>query len=237
MAAIIFFFYFAFQSAFMTEHQQTLDTLKDIRSMMDRSSRFISLSGLSGVAAGTCALVGAWFAHGVIGNAKLDGSKFRDLYNSRTAGTDLSVEAYMGSKLFMIACITFTAALLFAFLFTWLRSRKTGVPLFGNVSRRLTFAVGIPLIAGAFYIVKLMQSGAYGLVAPGCLLFYGLGLVNASRYTLGEIKFLGYCQLALGLANLFFLGYGLYFWAFGFGILHIVYGIYMWNKYERVNPT
>ena len=218
----------------MTEHQQTLDTLKDIRSMMDRSSRFISLSGLSGVAAGTCALVGAWFAYGVIGGRQ-NGSKIRDMYN-RLPDRDLSLEAYMGNKLFMIACITFTAALLFAFLFTWLRSRKTGVPMFGNVSRRLTFAIGIPIIAGAFYVVKLMQSGAYGLVAPGCLLFYGLGLINASRYTLGEIKFLGYCQVILGLANLFLMGYGLYFWAFGFGILHIVYGIFMWNKYERTNP-
>jgi len=219
----------------MTEHQQTLDTLKDIRSIMDRSSRFISLSGLSGVAAGICALVGAWFAYGVIGNGRQNGVKVRDLYNNRFSGTDLSVEAYMGTKLFMIACITFTAALLFAFLFTWLRSRKTGVPMFGNVSRRLTFAIGIPIIAGAFYLVKLMESGAYGLVAPGCLLFYGLGLVNASRYTLDEIRFLGYCQIALGLTNLFLVGYGLYFWAFGFGILHIVYGIYMWNKYERIN--
>jgi hypothetical protein len=73
------------------------------------------------------------------------------------------------------------------------------------------------------------------LIAPGCLLFYGLGLVNASRYTLGEIKYLGYCQLLLGIINLFFMGYGLYFWAFGFGILHIAYGIFMWNKYEREN--
>lgn len=202
--------------------------------MMDRSSRFISLSGLSGVAAGTCALAGAWFANGYIQDARETGITVRDMYSRPVDVADFSVSGYMGGKLFILACVTFTAAFLFAFLFTWLRSRKTGVPLFGAVSRRLTTAVGIPLLAGAFYIVKLMEAGAFGLIAPGCLLFYGLGLVNASRYTLSEIKYLGYCQLVLGIANLFFPGQGLYFWAIGFGVLHIVYGIYMWNKYERV---
>ncbi len=203
--------------------------------MMDRSSRFISLSGLSGVAAGACALVGAWFANGVIVQGIEAGDRSRDLYPARPV-EGISLNDGLGGRLFLIACITFTAALVFAFLFTWLRSRKTGVPLFGNLSRRLTIAVAIPLIVGAFYVVKLMQYGAFGMIAPGCLLFYGLGLVNASRYTLGEIKYLGYCQLVLGITNLFYPGQGLYFWAIGFGILHIVYGIYMWFKYERTNP-
>jgi hypothetical protein len=218
----------------MNEHQQTLDTLKDIRSMMDRSSRFISLSGLSGVAAGTCALIGAWFANRVISTGIAEGSSLRKIYQPEP-GDGINLSDYMGGRLFFIACATFTAAFLLAFFFTWLRSRKTGVPLIGTVSRRLTFAVGIPLLAGAFYVTKLMQYGAFGMIAPGCLLFYGLGLVNASRYTLGEIKYLGYCQLALGITNLFFPGQGLYFWAMGFGVLHIVYGIYMWLKYERGN--
>ncbi len=237
MAAIAESIYFVFQSAFMTEHQQTLDTLKDIRTMMDRSSRFISLSGLSGVAAGCCALVGAWFARGVIDESGADGVKLRDLYKNGASIQDVSLAEYMGGRLFLIACVTFTAALLFAFIFTWLRSRKTGVPLFGSLSGRLTIAVLLPIAVGALYIVKLMQAGAFGMISPGCLLFYGLGLVNASRYTLPEIKYLGYCQLALGILNLLFMGYGLYFWAFGFGILHIAYGIFMWYKYERQNSN
>jgi uncharacterized membrane protein HdeD (DUF308 family) len=71
------------------------------------------------------------------------------------------------------------------------------------------------------------------LVAPGCLIFYGLGLINASKYTLDEIRYLGYLQIILGIINLWFVGYGLYFWAMGFGAMHILYGVYMWMKYER----
>ena len=70
-------------------------------------------------------------------------------------------------------------------------------------------------------------------VAPACLIFYGLALVNASKYTLTDIRYLGYCEIILGLVNVVFIGYGLYFWAAGFGLLHIVYGTAMWWKYER----
>jgi hypothetical protein len=220
----------------MNEQQQTLDTLKDIRSMMDRSSRFISLSGWSGVAAGCCALVGAWFAHGIIQQGAQDHSTLRKAYDSVPRGSSIEVPDYVGSsQLLVIALLTMAGAVLFAFLFTWLRSRKTGVHLWGATSRRLAWALGLPLAVGGMYMLKLMQAGAFGLIAPGCLLFYGLGLISAARYTLGEIRWLGYGQVFTGLANLLFTGYGLYFWAFGFGILHIVYGFIMWWHHER-NP-
>ena len=89
------------------------------------------------------------------------------------------------------------------------------------------------MIAGGFYLLREIQVGNYGLIAPGCLIFYGLALVNASKYTLGEVRFLGYAQIILGVINLWFIGYGLYFWAAGFGLMHIIYGMLMWYKYER----
>ena len=46
----------------LTKEEQ-LQNLAEIRSLMERSSRFISLSGLSGVGAGVCALVGSAAAH------------------------------------------------------------------------------------------------------------------------------------------------------------------------------
>ena len=89
------------------------------------------------------------------------------------------------------------------------------------------------MIVGGIFIYRMMDMGFYQLVAPACLLFYGLALVNASKYTLGEIRYLGYGQLLLGIWNLWSLGYGLYFWAAGFGVLHIIYGLLMWWKYEH----
>ena len=79
----------------------------------------------------------------------------------------------------------------------------------------------------------MLRYDDWAYVSSACLVFYGLALINASKYTLTDIRYLGYCEIVLGLTNMFFIGYGLYFWAMGFGVLHIFYGIIMWNKYER----
>ena len=232
MAVDKFYHYFEIQSTFfMPSAKQQLDALTDIKQMMERSSRFISLSGLSGIAAGICALIGAYFAYGIIGPNRIDDvAKTKDIYEPARPET---LVGFMGSALFMIAIITFVAAFVLAFTFTWLRSRKNNVPIWGVASRRLMWSVCVPMAAGGIYLLKLIEHGAYGLIAPGCLVFYGLALLNAGKYTLGEIKYLGYIQIALGLISCWFIGYGLYFWAAGFGFMHIIYGVVMWSKYER----
>ena len=214
-----------FKVLFMEEQQQPLEDLHHIKRMMERSSRFISLSGLSGIAAGICALTGAWFASQKI-NCWVKG----DCQLSRlitTAGKELI------NDLFWIATLTFTAAFISAFVFTYIRSKKNATPIWGTTTMRLFWNTLIPIVAGGIFLVRMMQMGEFQLVAPGCLIFYGLALVNASKYTLGEVRYLGYGQIVLGLFNLWWVGYGLQFWAMGFGVLHIVYGTMMWWKYER----
>jgi hypothetical protein len=223
----------------MTSKPQPIDTLRDIKQMMEQSSRFISLSGLSGVAAGCCALVGAWFAYRMMDADNyayaVDGTRYRtEQYSTaKNTGNTVTLPELISSPLFQIAAITFIAALIFAFLFTYLRSRKTSTPLWGHVSKRLMLNVSIPMIVGGIYLWKMIQQGAFGLIAPGCLIFYGLALVNASKYTLREVRYLGFCQVCLGIISLWFIGYGIFFWAIGFGVLHIIYGIVMWWKYEK----
>jgi len=214
-----------FKVLFMQEQKQPLEDLQHIKKMMERSSRFISLSGLSGIAAGICALAGAWFASQKI-NCWVKG----DCQLSRlitTAGDELI------NDLFWIATLTFTAAFISAFVFTYIRSKKNNTPIWGTTTMRLFWNTFIPIAVGGIFLIRMMQMGEYQLVAPGCLIFYGLALVNASKYTLGEVRYLGYGQIVLGLFNLWWVGYGLQFWAMGFGVLHIAYGIMMWWKYER----
>jgi hypothetical protein len=210
---------------FMNTPQQTLEDLQHIKKMMERSSRFISLSGLSGIAAGVCALVGAWFASQKI-NCWVKG----DCQLSRVI--DMGGRQLL-NELFWIATLTFVTAFSLAFLFTFLRSKKTGTALWGTTTLRLLWNTAVPLMASGIFLLRMLQLGQFDLVAPGCLIFYGLALINGSKYTLGEVKYLGYGMLLLGIINSWFVGYGLHFWAMGFGILHIVYGVVMWNKYER----
>lgn len=210
----------------MQEKYAGLETLKDIKQMMERSSRFISLSGLSGIGAGICALVGSWFAYKVIGgHGDPDIRGFN--YGSVT------IKEFMGYRLFTIALYTLVSAIVVAFFFTWLNSKKNNVPLWGAASRRLMINFCIPLFAGGVFLLRMIALGYFGMIAPGCLIFYGISLVNASKYTLGEVRYLGYGQLLLGLISCWFLGSGLLFWTLGFGVLHIIYGAVMWWKYEK----
>jgi hypothetical protein len=215
----------------MNSQNQPIEDLQHIKKMMERSSRFISLSGLSGISAGICALTGAWFAYSSL---YLYNQEHNILYTKEqgryTSGDSLTV---LTTDLLTIALLTFAGACITSFFFTWLRSKKNGTSLWGTTTLRLFWNTVIPLASGGLFLFRSMQLENYELIAAGCLIFYGLALVNASKYTLSEVRYLGYCQILLGIVNLWMPGYSLYFWAAGFGVLHIVYGLLMWFKYER----
>ena len=210
---------------FMSEDNQHLEALQDIRRIMERSSKFISLSGLSGIAAGVWALIGAYFAYDWIWE-----------YYVHYEQTGYTGQEFQSLKLnlFLLAVGVLGAALLSAFYFTWRRTAKHKRALWDHTSKMLTISIMIPLIAGGLFILAMLQHNDWKFIAPACLIFYGLGLVQASRHTVSDIRYLGISEIILGLINTQFIGYGLYFWAVGFGILHIIYGFAMWWKYERI---
>jgi hypothetical protein len=210
-----------------TPADQSLETLQDIRRMMERSSRFISLSGLSGVCAGICALIGAWLAHDRIAEYyRANGAVARFGYMHDAAGE-------LRAKLIELAAAVLVAALASSTLMTWRKARKSKLPVWDHTSRRLAINMLIPLAAGGFFVLGLLYRADWEYVAPSCLIFYGLALVNASKYTLTDIRYLGLLEIVLGCICMYYPHEGLYFWAAGFGVLHIVYGLIMWWKYER----
>jgi hypothetical protein len=213
-------------------HQQTTTTLqdvKDIRRLMERSSRFTSLSGLSFIAAGACALIGAYFAYQTITDYYNPGYGNRDTW----IYTDANFR-WLRRTLVLIAGSVFASAVLSAFFFTWRKSTSQKTSLFDPASRRVFWNMAIPLASGGLFVFGMLVYDEWRFVAPGCLLFYGLALVNAGKYTLADIRYLGFCEILLALINMYFIRYGFYFWVIGFGVLHIVYGIIMWWKYDRV---
>jgi hypothetical protein len=137
-------------------------------------------------------------------------------------------------NLIFLAGAVLAAALVSAFFFTWRRANQNKMPLWDHTSKMLAVSMMIPLIAGGLFILAMLRYDEWRFVGPASLIFYGLALVNAGKYTLNDIRYLGYSELILGLISTQFIGYGLYFWAIGFGILHIIYGFAMWWKYERV---
>jgi hypothetical protein len=225
--------YFVFQSAFMTSQtptEQSLETLQDIKRMMERSSRFISLSGLSGVSAGVCALIGAWIAYGWLGTAVFG---IRSAVAIRNDPFPAEARDVLEMKMIVLAIGVLVAALASSTFFTWRKARRSQLPIWDHASKRLAVNMAIPLAAGGFFVIGLLDHNGWQYVAPACLVFYGLALVNASKYTLTDIRYLGLLEIALGCINMYYPHLGLYFWAAGFGVLHVVYGLIMWWKYER----
>jgi hypothetical protein len=209
----------------MNERNQELETLQDIKRIMERSSRFISLSGLSGIAAGVFALGGAYLAYDWIFEYYVN-------YNGRGFFSVIEFNRLKISLVFL-AMVVLVLALGSSFYFTWRKAKQDNLPLWDHASRKLLINMVLPLVSGGLFILAMLQHNIWMFVAPACLVFYGIALVNGSKYTLSDVRYLGICQIILGLINTQFIGYGLYFWAFGFGVLHIVYGIMMWLKYEK----
>jgi hypothetical protein len=205
----------------MKSQEDYLSDIAHIKDMMNRSSRFISLSGMSGVSAGIFALIGAYFAHQTIYSRVVDlGYKQVILVYDRIV------------LLLIIAVSVLILSLVSGIFFTSRKAKKNGQKLWDVQTKRLLINLFIPLFVGGALSLTLLFKGYIGLVAPLTLIFYGLGLLNASHFTLSEIRSLGMAQIALGLISLHYIGYGLYFWAIGFGVLHVVYGIIMQIKYK-----
>lgn len=209
--------------------QQHIDTLQEIRSLMERSSRFISLSGLSGIFAGIWALAGAAAAYIYLDIMPFDRYKFYYTVIEQGRQWGISFEQFFA----LDALIVLLGALGSGVYFTTRRAKRRGQKIWDPVTRRLIVELAIPLFTGGVFCLILLYHGAVGFVAPAMLIFYGLALVNASKYTLPDVRLLGLSEIALGLIALFRIGNGLECWAAGFGLLHIIYGSMMYYKYER----
>jgi hypothetical protein len=219
------------------EETELQNELASIRSIMERSSKFISLSGLSGILAGVYALVGAGIAYKIISDVT---SKFDAVIgNLRLRDPDVSVgvvyggESVLVEKLFIIALIVLIASITTAIILSNRQAKKKAQPMWGAVSRQLMFHISVPLVTGGALIIILLLHSYYGIVSAVSLIFYGLALFSASNFTFGEVKYLGLCEVILGLIAACLPGYGLLFWALGFGVLHIIYGARIYFKYDR----
>lgn len=202
--------------------QKHQEDLAHIRSMMERSSRFISLSGLSGVFAGLSALIGGLYVYQLF---KVNGMDYFD-------GKPNYIPVKLISELFATGLIIMAFALIFGVAFTIRKSKKYNLPIWTSATKKMLFHLAVPLFAGGIFCLALIFHQNYGLVAPATLIFYGLAVINAEKYTFTDIKYLGFSELILGLIALFYIGYGLIFWIIGFGILHILYGLIMFKKYK-----
>ncbi|WP_296380951.1 hypothetical protein [Winogradskyella sp.] len=198
-------------------NEDYLKDISEIKNLMNKSSRFISLSGLSGVLAGIYALVGAALTYYLVieysdGTLILDGWVFNTVM----------------FILFMIAFLSAATGI----LLTTRKAKKNDEKIWDNSSRRLLLNFLIPLVVGGLYCIIILSQGKYGQTGGLMLIFYGLALISASKYSIGDIQYLGYIEIVLGLIATLYPGYGFWLWVIGFGVMHIIYGAWMHFKYD-----
>ena len=203
-----------------------LENLAAVRDIMERSSRFISLSGLSGIWAGITAIISSMIAYVYMNEQGLTHEQGKIFPQFIPDESNIRF-------LILLACATIVVALVGAVIFTSRSARRRGLPLWDKQAARLLFSLFVPLAAGGLFCLLLIRHGYIDVIAPATLVFYGLALLNASKFTVDEMKVLGILQTVLGLIAAWQIGYGLLFWSLGFGVLHIVYGTRMYFKYER----
>jgi MFS family permease len=195
-----------------------LKDISEIKHLMNKSSRFISLSGLSGILAGIYAIIGAAIAYWLVmsfshGTLLLDGKIYRLIL------LDLAIIAFL--------------SIITAVILTTRKAKKHGEKIWDGTSKRLVVNFLIPLVVGGLYILIILNQQKYGQTGALMLIFYGLALINASKYSIGDIRYLGFIQIILGLICALFPGYGFWLWVLGFGVMHIIYGTWMHFKYDN----
>jgi hypothetical protein len=204
----------------MNEKPDYARDITEIRSMMERSSKFLSLSGMAGIMSGVYALVGTYISYRVF-----------DFNPSEIAGNGPGSGSLF--KVLTLAVIVLVLALGTAIFLSWKNANKRGEKFWNATTRRVVSTMAVPLVAGGLLILVLISKGLIGLIAPFSLIFYGLSLFSVSKFTYQEVKFMGLIQIVLGLFSAYFTGYALICWALGFGLVHIIYGIYLHYKYEK----
>ncbi len=201
----------------MNKEQDHINNIAEIRSMMERSSKFLSLSGLAGVMAGIYALAGAYFAYSAFGFSP----------------DQIHYSVPELNSIILIAVSVLVLAIGTAVILSARNAKGKEEKAWNTTSRRLLVNVSVPLFTGGILILMLLSNGLTGLAAPFTLIFYGLTLYNAGSFTFNDVKSLGLIQIVLGLLGAYFIEYSLVCWALGFGVAHIVYGLYIHFRYER----
>ncbi len=205
--------------------KEHLQNLLEIKEMMSKSTRFISLSGISGILAGVYALVGAYFAYDILQVGAYEDYRHQVKY---ITANEIFALLLMVSLVALISIAT-------AIFLSYKKAKKNKEKLWNSTSKRLVINLIIPLLAGGLFLIISLLKNDLTEVSSLMLLFYGLSLVNASKYTIGHIKVLGYINIFLGLLCHYYTQHSFWFWVFGFGIMHIIYGSIMHFILDRKN--
>ena len=123
--------------------QDYLKDISEIKNLMNRSSRFISLSGLSGIFAGIYAIIGAAIAY---------------VYLFPAPGEFLTLHSWNFKLVLALLASVALLSIVTAYLLTTRKAKKNKESIWDATTRRLQINILIPLVTGGNYIIKNLNS-------------------------------------------------------------------------------
>lgn len=206
--------------------KESLNDIRDIRNLMQDSTRFLNLSGVSAILVGVYACIGAYMAYIILGSNSINHFSDAPILHVNTP--------YRLKIMVLLAFIILAACLVSVFGMSYRKARRSGKTLsLTRPMKNLLWNFFLPLLTGGVLCFSAIYQGHYGLTSSIMLIFYGLALINGSKYTYSHTRYLGYAEILLGLLDSFVQGYALIFWVIGFGLFHMVYGLLFYLQIER----
>lgn len=198
------------------ESENYLKDISEIKNLMNKSSQFISLSGLSGAFAGIYAIIGAAYFYITTRSIKISDFETKDI-----------------DKATIIFILFVILSTLTTIIFTSIRAKSLDEKSWDVKTKNLVQAFFTPILIGLVFVLILYFNNEYNYLLALLLVFYGIGLLNAGFTTNNLVKPLGYIQVTFGLICAIKYDYTFWFFAIGFGIVHLVYGSIVYFKIDK----
>ncbi len=202
-------------------NNDAINTLREIKDIMQKSSRFENISGFSIIIIGIYASIvslGAWLLLG----------KHEPYSWLPTWSTDFALNT-PGRTWTAILCALVLLVVSFGTvcLMSYFKTKRVNHRfVFDHTVRRSLWAFFVPAATGGLLCLAMLQQGHYGITSSFMLVFYGLALINCAHHTTSRLALLGYVELLLGIVDCFVVSHGILFWFLGFGLWHIIFGIF-----------
>lgn len=172
------------------------ETLDYIRRTMETASTYTAVSGWGLVVSGAVGLLATWLAW------------------LREIPADLLI--WIPAAMISVAAASVANAM---------KAKKTDVPVWSGVLRRVFWVVIPVLVAGALLTFALEANNEAQLLPGTWLALYGAGVAAGGTFSVRAIRWMGVIFLALGAVALVRPEYGLVMLGIGFGGLHIAAGL------------
>lgn len=183
------------------------ENLRVIRALMERSTKYSTFSGVSGVVAGLASIVGCIV--------------------TRSLGPD---PARFPAAFLVIWTAVIIVAVGADFVLMKRRAARVGKHVISRLGKQMVMASAPGLGAGAVLTLYMLQHNMLGDIYPFWMLAYGIAVAATGLFSQREVSILGAAFLITGAATLFAPGIGLEMMAATFGGFHIVYGLAMSRK-------